>query len=63
MPALSGMSLRLLFWVIILLWLIFGIIMPFWGRFGLAMSGSVLEFILFCILGWRVFGAPVRDDA
>jgi hypothetical protein len=57
------MSLRLLFWVIMLLWLIFGIIMPAWGHFSWGyVGGTLLEFILFGILGWRVFGAPVRDD-
>lgn len=57
------MSLRLLFWVIMLLWLIFGIIMPNWGHWAWgAWGGGLLEFILFAILGWRVFGAPIRDD-
>lgn len=46
-----------------LLWLIFGIIMPNWGHWAWgAWGGGILEFILFAILGWRVFGAPIRDD-
>lgn len=58
------MSLRLLFWVIMLLWLIFGIIVPAWSNWHAyaVWGGGLLQFILFFILGWRVFGAPVRDD-
>lgn len=57
----GSMSLRLLFWLIMILWLIFGIIMPAWGHFGWSISGSLLEFILFGILGWKVFGPPISD--
>lgn len=53
------MSLRLLFWLLMILWLIFGIIVPHWGAFGWSMGGTLLEFILFGILGWKVFGAPI----
>lgn len=57
------MSLRLLFWVIMLLWLIFGILSN-WGHWAWGTSsGWILEFVLFAILGWRVFGPPIRDDA
>lgn len=57
----ARMSLRLLFWLIMFAWLIFGIIVPHWGNFAWAMAGSVLEFILFGILGWKTFGPPITD--
>jgi hypothetical protein len=55
------MSLRFLFWIIMLLWLIFGILVPHWGNFAWSMSGSILEFVLFFILGWRTFGPPISE--
>jgi hypothetical protein len=57
------MSLRLLFWVIMILWLLFGILVPAWGHFSWGfVGGNGLMFVLFFILGWRVFGPPIRDD-
>jgi len=57
------MSIGLIFWVIMLIWLIFAIA---WnnGWAGVAAYGplgnSLLLFVLFLLLGWRVFGAPVH---
>lgn len=55
------MTLGLVFWILMLLWLILGIwqnwaILP--GGWPLANTG--LLFILFLILGWAVFGAPIK---
>lgn len=54
------MTFGLIFWIIMLLWLIYGLWdwrtpgqLPGWGN-------SVWLFILFLLLGWHVFGAPVR---
>ena len=56
------MSLALIFWVLMLVWLVFSLwshwpgsanAAPVWG-------GTVLLFVLFLLLGWGVFGAPVR---
>ncbi len=57
------MPLAILFWVLMIIWLVFGAWSgytpgqpyPFknWG-------GSLLIFILLAILGWAQFGAPVR---
>jgi hypothetical protein len=52
-----------LFWVIMIVWLLFG----FWGQrtelaarnFG-GVGGTLLEFVLFALLGWRLFGAPLQ---
>ena len=53
------MSIGTLFWVLMIIWLIFGFVWNWrpevtgsWGPFG----NSLLLFILFFLLGWRVFG-------
>ncbi|HSZ58612.1 MAG TPA: hypothetical protein VK797_23290 [Tepidisphaeraceae bacterium] len=54
------MNFRLLFWVLMLLWLVLGI----WG-WGIdrarwqAWGGSFLLWILLLMLGWHVFGQPI----
>jgi hypothetical protein len=58
------MSLQLLFWILMLFWLLFG----FWVGRGIAdndarwrlWGGNLLLFLLFIVLGWQVFGAPVK---
>ena len=55
------MTLQILFWFLMILWAIFG----FWGWRDpaqvLARGGwQGLGFILPAILGWAVFGAPVK---
>jgi hypothetical protein len=54
------MTLGLAFWIIMLVWLIFG----FWQawpnqNWGL-MGGTLLSFILFLLLGWHAFGPPIH---
>ncbi len=57
------MPLQILFWMIMLIWLFFGIRAdyvpgqpyPFYRG-----VGNVLVFVLFAILGWGVFGAAVK---
>ena len=57
------MSLQLLFWILMLLWLVFGLWSgyipgrPYTIR---SWGGNVLLFLLFLIIGWQVFGAPVK---
>ncbi len=53
----------ILFWVIMLLWFLFGL---YWqqgdikeGRYGLA-GGHLLLFVLLFLLGWKVFGPPLQ---
>ena len=58
------MPLGLIFWVIMLIWLLFGIGSHF-GWFGanaqIGVWGSTLMlFLLFALLGWRVFGAAIQ---
>jgi hypothetical protein len=56
------MTLGIAFWVIMIVWLVFGLLSHFaviagvWG----ATANVVLLFVLFAILGWQVFGAPLR---
>ena len=57
------MALNVWFWIIMLLWLLLslwrdyvpGQPYPFWRG-----GGTLLAFILFAILGWKVFGSPVQ---
>lgn len=56
------MSLGLAFWILMLLWLAFGAWQNWnagsvgpWG-----WGGSLLQFLLFVLLGWKVFGAPLH---
>jgi hypothetical protein len=54
------MSFGLIFWVLMLLWLIFG----GWGYWNPNprwwYGHGLFLFVLFLLLGWRVFGAPVH---
>lgn len=57
------MGMGLIFWILMLLWLVFGFVM--WrspatiGPYG-PWGNSLLLFILLLLLGWSVFGAPVK---
>ena len=52
------MTFGLAFWIIMLIWLLFGL----WHNWGnqYAVGGSLLQFVLFLLLGWKVFGAPIH---
>jgi hypothetical protein len=54
------MSFGLLFWILMLLWFIFGM----WSHFGAVPYGplgsNLLLFILLLLLGWKVFGAALH---
>lgn len=56
------MTLGLAFWIIMLVWLVFGLAFHFGylgGPYGFVGS-TLLLFILFGLLGWQVFGAPLH---
>ncbi len=55
------MPLKLIFWILMLIDLFFGVI-PAFQRDGAhwAFGGSLLEFVLFFILGWKSFGPAVE---
>jgi ABC-type polysaccharide/polyol phosphate export permease len=56
------MTLGLAYWIIMLVWLVFGVL---W-RSGFIdapyapVGNYVLLFVLFGLLGWQVFGPPLR---
>jgi hypothetical protein len=57
------MSIELCFWILMLLWLLFSVAWN-WpgssiGPYG-PLGNSLLIFILFLLLGWKVFGAPLH---
>lgn len=57
------MSLALIFWILMLLWLVFGLWQNWPGIQGgqwQPAGGNLLLFILLLILGWAAFGAPIR---
>lgn len=58
------MSMGLVFWVLMLLWLVFGIAWNWPGNSVVGPYGpignNVLLFVLLLLLGWHAFGAPIR---
>ena len=56
------MSLQLLFWILMLIWLIFGLAYNggyLQGPYG-PWGNTILLFVLFLILGWQAFGSPIQ---
>lgn len=58
------MSRGAIFWILMILWLIFSV----WGSWPMVearnygfVGGAVLQFVLFALLGWQVFGKPIKD--
>jgi hypothetical protein len=57
------MTLGFIFWFIMLLWLLFAIAWnQGWGNIGTygPLGNSLLLFILFLLLGWKVYGFPIH---
>lgn len=52
------MTLAVAFWVLMLVWLVFG----FWSYWPLdrRTGGHFLLWLLLFLLGWGVFGAPIK---
>lgn len=58
------MKVGVLFWILMLVWLLFGV-WAYWPAAGSVVAvgpvgGSFLLFVLVGILGWKVFGAPLQ---
>ena len=56
------MSIGLAFWILMLIWFVFGLLVHFSviaGTYGVVGS-SLLLFVLFLLLGWKVFGPPLH---
>jgi hypothetical protein len=60
------MTRALIFWVLMLIWFVFGLVINFApGTLGnyahvSAAADTILFFVLFLLLGWQVYGPPVR---
>ena len=56
------MTRGLIFWVLMLIWFVFSLAVfgGYGGAYGVKAS-ALLEFILFLLLGWQVYGPPVRS--
>ena len=57
------MTFGLAFWILMLIWLVFGILTHFGMVAGtyVVTGNAVLLFILFGLLGWKVFGPPLHS--
>jgi hypothetical protein len=60
------MRISLLFWILMLLWLLFGFVLYCGAANGGGMSiglvgGNLLLFVVIGLLGWKVFGSPLRE--
>jgi len=56
------MTIGLLFWILMILWFVFALAWNAgWapGSYG-PLGNSVLLFVLFALLGWHAFGAPIH---
>jgi O-antigen ligase len=52
------MSLGLAFWILMLLWLVFGMWRSWPDHY--IVGGNLLLFILLLLLGWKAFGPPIH---
>jgi len=56
------MTLGLCYWILMLIWLVFGLLTHFGivgGQYAIG-GNAVLLFVLFLLLGWQVFGPPLH---
>ena len=60
------MTLGLCYWILMLIWFVFGLVVHFGvgvaGAYG-ALGNVLLLFVLFLLLGWQTFGPPLRRGA
>ncbi len=54
------MAIGLAFWTLMLLWLVLGLVQNWPNGNWPGIANSLLLFLLFLLLGWHVFGAPLR---
>lgn len=58
------MSIGLLFWILMILWFLFGLYgnreQFMSGNYGL-LGGNLLLFVLLFLLGWRAFGFVIQN--
>lgn len=57
------MSIGLVFWILMLLWFVFWLA-GHWGAHTYGPLGNnVFLFVLFLLLGWQLFGAPIQGSS
>jgi hypothetical protein len=57
------MTLAMVYWIVVLLWLILGVLWPFprgENASYLSWGSSVLLFILLVVVGLKLFGSPIQ---
>ena len=56
------MTLGLCYWILMLIWFVFGLLVHFGVAVGMygAVGNVLLLFVLFLLLGWQVFGPPLH---
>ena len=54
------MSIGLAFWVLMLVWAVFSVFVHFYGGTYGIWGGTLLIFVLFLLLGWKVFCPPLH---
>jgi len=52
------MPLGLAFWIIMLIWLVFGLWNAYPNHY--LIGSNLLLFVLFLLLGWKAFGSPIQ---
>lgn len=58
------MTLGLCYWILMLIWFVFGLLVHAGMLTAYGAVGNVLLlFVLFLLLGWQVFGPPLRRGA
>lgn len=53
------MTTGLAFWILMMVWLVFGFWSTGWNV--KASGGSLLLFVLLALIGWKLFGAPLHS--
>ena len=60
------MSRGLIFWVLMLIWFVFGMWIGFGGAGAYAHVSNIVDqmlgFVLFLLLGWATYGPPISGD-
>lgn len=56
------MGIGVAFWILMLLWLVFGVVGPYqFGEGNRYWYGhGLFAFILFLLIGWGIFGSPIK---
>lgn len=57
------MTLGLCYWILMLIWAVWGALTHVGYGAGYGVVNVVLLFILFLLLGWQTFGPPLRRGA